>query len=144
MSDRTEPPQGLPAVVTGLDLEEGMEGPQMLEMLEAALAEAGEANFEVAMVGSGQTRDDYRGIEGLREAMADWISPYSEYRVFVEEIRETPSGYIFLVRQVGRTKHGGVDVENAGATVFKGEGGRLRRVEFHLDREDAERSAAGG
>jgi len=46
------------------------------------------------------------------------------------------------VRQVGRTLHGGVEVENLGATVIKVRDGRVWRVEFHLDRDHAERSAS--
>jgi hypothetical protein len=142
--DRQELPVGLPEAIGEIDPTAGMDGEQMLELFESGLRETGDADFEVAMIGSGQTRDDYRGIEGLREAMADWTSPYSEYRVFVDGFSETVSGYIFFVRQVGRTRHGGVEVENAGAAVFKGEAGSLRRIEFHLDRGEAERSAAEG
>jgi len=142
--DRQEHPAGIPTVIGEVDPEAGMDGQQMLELFESGLRETGDSDFEVAMIGAGQTRDDYRGIEGLREAMADWTSPYSDYRVFVEDVRETESGYIFWVRQVGRTKHGGVEVENAGAAVFKGGAGSLHRIEFHLDRDEAERSAAEG
>jgi hypothetical protein len=141
MSDSSEIPDGLPETVAGLDLGEALDEGQMLELLEGALGETAEPDFEVAMVGAGQARE-YRGIEGLREAMADWISPYSEYSVSFEGIREAPVGFIFLVRQVGRTLHGGVEVENLGATVIKVRDGRVRRVEFHLDRDAAERSAA--
>ncbi len=42
---------------------------------------------------------------------------------------------------VGRTKTGGVEVEAPGAAVWTVVDGRVRRVEFHLDREAALRSA---
>jgi hypothetical protein len=141
---RQELPAGLPEAIGEVDPEAGMDAGQMMELFESGLRQTGDTEFEVAMIGAGQTRDDYRGLEGLREAMADWTSPYSDYRVFVEGVRETNSGYIFLIRQIGRTRHGGVEVENAGAAVFKGEAGSLERIEFHLDRDEAERSAADG
>jgi hypothetical protein len=141
MSDSSEIPAGLPDTVTGFDPEQPLAADEMLALFEGALTERAEPGFEVAMVGSGQSRE-YRGMEGMREAMTDWISPYSDYSVFVEGIREAPAGYCFLVRQVGRTLHGGVEIENLGAMVIKVREGRVWRIEFHLDREDAERSAS--
>jgi hypothetical protein len=141
MSDSSEIPAGLPDTVTGFDPEQPLAADEMLALFEGALAETAEPGFEVAMVGSGQSRE-YRGMAGMREAMADWISPYSDYNVFVEGSREAPAGYCFLVRQVGRTLHGGVEIENLGAMVIKVRDGRVWRIEFHLDRDDAERSAA--
>ena len=142
MSDSSETPSGLPKAVAGFDPAQAMDAAEMLELFEGVLAGTAQPEFEVAMVGSGQSRE-YRGIEGLREAMADWISPYSDYRVFVEGIREAAAGYVFLVRQVGRTTHGGVEVANSGAMVVQIDQGTVQRIEFHLDREEAERSAAG-
>ena len=65
---------GLREAIGEVDPAAGMDGERMLELFESGLRETGDADFEVAMIGSGQTRDDYRGIEGLREAMADWTS----------------------------------------------------------------------
>lgn len=140
MSDSSEIPPGLPDTVTGFDPEQPMTSDEMLALFEGALADTADPDFEVAMVSSGRSRE-YRGIEGMREAMADWTSPYSDYSVFVEGTREAPAGYVFLVRQVGRTLHDGVEIVNAGATVIKVRDGRVWRVEFHLDRAEAERSA---
>ena len=48
---------------------------------------------------------------------------------------------VSLVRQVGKTKTGGVDVEASAAAVWTVRDGKLKRVEFHLDREAALRAA---
>jgi hypothetical protein len=143
MSDSSKTPSGLPEAVAGFDPEQAMDAAEMLELFEGVLADTPQPEFEVAMVGSGQSTE-YRGIEGLREAIADWISPYSDYRVFVEGVREAAAGYVFHVRQVGRTTHGGVQVENSGAMVIQLDRGTVRRIEFHLDRDEADRSAAEG
>ena len=143
MNDSREIPQPVAKLLAGVDPERGLDPGEMLELLEGILAETAVAGFEVAMVGAGQSRQ-YRGIEGLREAMGDWISPYTDYSVFLEAMREAPAGFLVPVRQVGRTRHGGVEVENLGATVIKVEDGRVVRIEFHLDRDVAERSAAEG
>jgi ketosteroid isomerase-like protein len=46
------------------------------------------------------------------------------------------------VRQIGTTRHGGVEIAQPSAAVWKFRDGRLVRLEFHLDREEAMASAA--
>jgi len=48
---------------------------------------------------------------------------------------------VSLVRQTGRTKTGGVEIEAAAAAVWTIRDGKLTRVEFHLDQEAALRAA---
>jgi hypothetical protein len=48
---------------------------------------------------------------------------------------------IDFVRQTAITARGGVPVETLGAGVWRFREGRLAQVEFHLDREEALRSA---
>jgi hypothetical protein len=46
-----------------------------------------------------------------------------------------------LVRQTGTTRTGSVEIETAAAAVWFIRDGRVHRVEFHLDQDEARRAA---
>ena len=48
---------------------------------------------------------------------------------------------VFLVRQIGPTKHSGVEVETASATVWWLEDGAIRQAAFYLDQRAALKAA---
>ena len=107
------------------------------------LAELAQPDFEVAMVGPGYLPEAARpiGLEGFREAWLDWTSPFESFRIEVERVIDAGDRVVSLVRQIGRTKTGGVEIEASAAAVWTIRDGKLTRVEFHLDREAA---LAGG
>ena len=100
-------------------------------------------DFEVVMVGPAYqgTRLEFTGADGFREAWIDWTSPFEGYHIDLEETIDAGDRVVSLVTMVGRTKTGGVEVEAPGAAVWTVVEGRLQRVEFHLDRQAARRSA---
>jgi ketosteroid isomerase-like protein len=117
--------------------------PEAGELVRRTLMELAEPDFEVVMVGPkylGQTIE-LSGADGFREAWIDWTSPFSSYHIDVEEMIDAGDRVVSLVAMSGKTKTGGVDVEAAAAAVWTVVDGRLRRVEFHLDRDSAIRAA---
>jgi ketosteroid isomerase-like protein len=48
---------------------------------------------------------------------------------------------VFLVQQAGVTKHGGVEVESPGATVWRMEDGQIRQATFYIDQRAALKAA---
>lgn len=113
------------------------------QWIRRALTELAEPDFEVVMVGPkyvGQAIER-SGADGFREAWTDWTSPFTSYHIDVEEMIDAGERVVSLVAMCGKTKTGGVDVEAAAAAVWTVVDGRLRRVEFHIDRESALRSA---
>jgi ketosteroid isomerase-like protein len=108
-----------------------------------ALMELAEPAFEVVMVGPTYVRQtiERSGADGFRDAWADWTSPFTSYQVEVEEMIDAGDRVVSLVGMRGKTRTGGVDVEATGAAVWTVVDGRLRRVEFHIDRESALREA---
>ncbi len=112
---------------------------------ETSMGEVVTPDFEVTMVASesaGGRRTTTKGIEGFREAWEDWTGSYDHFRVEIEEVLDAGDKVLSLVRQVGVTKTGGVEIESKAAAVWTVRGGRIHAVEFHLDQEAA-RKAAG-
>jgi ketosteroid isomerase-like protein len=107
------------------------------------LMELAEPDFEVVMVGpayAGATIEA-SGADGFREVWTDWTSPFESYRIDLERMIDAGDRVVSLVTMCGKTRTGGVEVEAPGAAVWTLADGRLRRVEFHLDREAALRAA---
>jgi hypothetical protein len=124
-------------VVAGLDDDEATL--RIVEMF----AELAEPGFEVVMMGPAYVGRaiEGSGLEGFRAAWLEWTSAFESYRIDLERMIDAGDRVVSLVRMVGRTKTGGVEVEAPGAAVWTVVEGRLQRAEFHLDREAALRSA---
>ncbi len=116
-----------------------------LREVEAVIAKRADPQFEWAMVGPdyapGQQGFDGRGLEEFRVAWRDWMEPYESYEIEPGDTVDAGDSVVMLVRQVARTKTGGVEVVNLGAGVVWVRDGRMRKVEFHLDRDAAMRAA---
>jgi ketosteroid isomerase-like protein len=127
------------ALLTVEDVVVSLHDPEADQRIRRTIMELAEPDFEVVMVGPkylGQTIER-SGADGFREAWLDWTSPFSSYHVVVEEMIDAGDRVVSLVAMAGTTRTGGVDVEAAAAAVWTVLDGRLRRVEFHIDRESA-------
>jgi hypothetical protein len=124
-------------VVAGLDDDEAT-----LRVVEV-LAELAEPGFEVVMIGPAYASAviEASGLEGFRAAWLEWTSAFESYRIDLERMIDAGDRVVSLVNMVGRTKTGGVEVQAPGAAVWTVVDGRVRQVEFHLDRDAALRSA---
>ena len=100
-------------------------------------------DVETVMTGTDETFTTTRqGQDGMREAWADWLGTFQSIRFEIEDVAQMGGNVLTLGRQVGVTRHGGVELEQPSAAVWKFRDAELVRVEFHLDREKAEASAA--
>ncbi len=86
-------------------------------------------------------RQDHRGPSGFVEGWGDWLSPFDTFRMEVDETIDRGDQIVTLVRQFGTPAGGSIEVESVGAAIWFFEGGKLTRVEFHLDRETGLRAA---
>jgi ketosteroid isomerase-like protein len=110
--------------------------------IERALREVAHPDVECVMVGPDPAfATEARGIEGFVESWTDWLSPFEHWRIELDDVIESGDRIVTLIRQFGTPKGSTAEVENAGAAVWFIRDGRLARVEFHLDREMAMRSA---
>jgi ketosteroid isomerase-like protein len=115
---------------------------ESLEQVLELFRNVAEPDFVCRMVGPDLSFvGEEKGAEGFLKAWADWTSPFEEFRIEVERVIEAGDHMIDFVRQTAVTKRGGVPVETLGAGVWMFREGRLSKVEFHLDREAALRSA---
>ncbi|HEX6116679.1 MAG TPA: nuclear transport factor 2 family protein [Solirubrobacterales bacterium] len=112
----------------------------VIDRLIAVLGPLADDDFVCAMVAFDVARE-FRGLEGVKTAWSDWLEAYSELVFRIEEVREVGENVLMIVTQVGVTRHDAVEVSQPSAAVWMFRGERLRRVEFHLDRRAAERSA---
>jgi ketosteroid isomerase-like protein len=119
-----------------------MEGEEMVEMVMEVLAAAAHPEYVTLMVDQSGHPNEYRGIEGFREGLADWMSPYERFQLrFDEVVQAGDEALVFLVRQTGVTKHGGVEVESRGAAVFWLKDGAIGQSAFYIDQRAALKAA---
>jgi ketosteroid isomerase-like protein len=91
----------------------------------------------------GAMTTDHIGIEGLRAGWEDFLRAFESVRVDFEEIVEVGDAVVDMVTLVGVPKGTELEVEQPAAAIWEFEDDRLVRVEFHLDRDEALRRAAG-
>jgi ketosteroid isomerase-like protein len=85
---------------------------------------------------------DHPGIEGFREALGDWITPYESFRLEIDETIVTDDdAIVFLVHQVATTKHGGVEIKTPSGSVWRTSEGRIAQAAFYIDQPMALRAA---
>jgi SnoaL-like domain len=111
------------------------------QALERALGEATWPDVQIAMVAPGGWGAERQGLDGYMEGWDDWLAPFDSFRLEFEDFLDAGDQVVVLVRQFARPKGAGAHLENAGAAVFTFREDRIERIEFHLSRDDALRSA---
>ena len=84
---------------------------------------------------------EWHGLQGFRDALTDWISPYESFRLEIEDAIVQQDKLVFLARQVATTKHASVEVETESATIWWIEDGLITRAIFYLDQRAALKAA---
>jgi ketosteroid isomerase-like protein len=110
-----------------------LEGSEGIDQMTEILRHTCHPDFVTIMISESGVPAEYRGVEGFREALSDWISPYERFRLEIDEVITLPDKLVFLARQVGTTKHGGVEIETPSATVWSLLDGRIQQAGFYLD-----------
>lgn len=77
------------------------------------------------------------GPEEFYERWTDWLEPWETYRMYVDDVIDRGDSVVCLVRLRGVTKHGGVEMEHEGASIFRFEGDRVAEVVFTMGRKEA-------
>lgn len=77
------------------------------------------------------------GPDGFVDTWADWLEPWKTYTIHYEDFVDRGDRLVALVLLRGVTKHGGVEIEQQAAGVFRFEDNEVVEIEFNLDREDA-------
>ncbi len=109
----------------------------------AALADLFTADFECDFVRDDVGRATFSGIDGLRTAWLDWLSPWESYEPVVEDVVDADEGRVLVLTRDRACPRGArADVQFVGAPVWTVRDGRIGRVEFYWNR--AEGLAAAG
>jgi ketosteroid isomerase-like protein len=82
------------------------------------------------------------GVDGLRAAWLQWLSPWESYRAEVEDAIDCGDAVLLLIRDYGRRTNENSEIPIHSAAVWRFRGGRVARVEFYAHRAMA-RQAVG-
>jgi ketosteroid isomerase-like protein len=80
----------------------------------------------------------YRGHDGVGEAFRIWIGTWEDYRMELDELIDAgDSEVIALVRELGRGKASGIELERPTAGVWTLRNGKVIRIRFYERRQAA-------
>src|SRR5215216_409473 len=118
------------AALTPENIIAGLEDSEAEQRIRLTFERLATPDFEVAMIGPEYVEPlETVGPDGFNELWRDWTSPFERFRIEVDELIDAGDQVVSMVRQIGVTKLGGVEVETAAAAVWTVVGGRLTRVE---------------
>jgi ketosteroid isomerase-like protein len=98
-----------------------------------------EDDFEVEFISeiAGSQRPASRGPQGFTEAWLDWLEPWESYYVETEEFIDAGEEVVCFVRVQARSARDAVPIEHESAAVWSVREGKIVRVRFYLNREQA-------
>jgi len=79
----------------------------------------------------------YRGLNGLRDAWLDWLTPWANYRTEIEELVDLGDSVVVLVLDYARREPRAPEIRQMAAAVWTVSEGRIARAEFYLERDEA-------
>jgi ketosteroid isomerase-like protein len=83
----------------------------------------------------------YRGHDGVRHFIADWLDPWEDYEFEPQEVIDAGGRVVVLGHQRATAKGSGVPVEMDWAHVITLRDGLIARVRLYTDRDQALRDA---
>jgi ketosteroid isomerase-like protein len=84
--------------------------------------------------------DDYRGHAGFGHWMEDWSSAWSEDSIEAEDFLDADERVVVFIRQRTTGRGSGVALEREDAMVFEVGWGKITRVDYYNDRQQALRA----
>ena len=85
---------------------------------------------------------EFSGIDGLRAGWREWMEPWEEFRVGVEDVVDAGNGFVLVLGEAtGRTRGTGAEVPQEVAVLCHVDAGRIDRLGFYLDQQQAKREA---
>jgi ketosteroid isomerase-like protein len=121
-------------------VEENLEPTDLGRILagEATLRDLVAPELEVAFIGPDPLfRNTYDGVEGFMQGWSDWLEAFTSFRLELEYLIESGEVVVTMVRQFATPAGTSTEIETEGGAAWWFQQGQVRRVEFHLDREQA-------
>jgi ketosteroid isomerase-like protein len=88
-----------------------------------------------------RTGTTWRGHDGYREFLEEWLENFDEYRIAVEEIEANGDRYYVRLTQSGRGKGSGLEFELPLHYVITFRGEKMARMQLFTPADDARRAA---
>jgi ketosteroid isomerase-like protein len=79
----------------------------------------------------------YEGIAGAKSFMRDWLEAWDDWELELDELHDTGDKVVAILRQHGRSKATGLEVEMVFAQVFTIRDGKQARMEMYADPNEA-------
>jgi uncharacterized protein len=80
----------------------------------------------------------YRGPDGVRQFLTEWLETWGDYEIEVEDVLEAPDGRVVsLIRQRGKGRQSGLEMTMVSAQIATLRDGRIIRFDNYDDREKA-------
>jgi uncharacterized protein len=80
---------------------------------------------------------EYRGHAGLRRWFEDWSSAWAEFSMEPEEMLDAGERVVVVLRLRARGRGSGVEVKRQDAMVFEVRDGKIWRVDYYNNRQQA-------
>jgi ketosteroid isomerase-like protein len=84
---------------------------------------------------------NFVGVEEVNEWLAEWLGAFEDWSFDIEEAFDVGDQVVTIVRQRGKAKHGGPEVEMRFAQVGTFRDGLIARIEMYADRNEALKDA---
>jgi ketosteroid isomerase-like protein len=79
----------------------------------------------------------YVGVDGFRGLWLDWLEPWTSYYTQVEELIDAGDRVLALIRDHGERADTDAEIELTASSVWEIRNGKIVRVAFYTDRDDA-------
>ena len=89
----------------------------------------------------GSANDLYRGHQGLRALFAEWHDAWGKVEYSYEELIDAGDQVVSVVTRHARGRTSGIEVERPFALLWTVRGGKVVRVVWFLDRDQALKAA---
>jgi ketosteroid isomerase-like protein len=86
-------------------------------------------------------KQTYQGLEGAREFMRDWLEAWEDWQLDVESLHDGGDKVVAIVRQHGRSKSTGLQVDMSFAQVFTFADGLVTRMQMFAEPAEGLRAA---
>ena len=97
-------------------------------------------DFECVQSWIGAEPTNYPGVDGLREAWLDWLTPWATYRTEIQDVIDCGERVLVLVLDFGRREGTADEIKLFGSAVWTVRDGKIAHVQFYPDRDEALRA----
>jgi len=85
--------------------------------------------------------DTYRGHDGYRRWLANWMETFPETSIELEEILDSGDRVVVIIRVMARGRGSGIELERRDGMVWTMREGRVVAIEYYGSAEEALKAA---